>query len=336
MSSDTTPVQTEADVQAFPTVFEAATCTRKGLCSVIQIKKGSPLESHSIYFEQHGSGPEKILLIMGLNGTSFAWSLQVVYFGKKPEYSVLVFDKRGVGNSDTPKGPYSHESRHRTIPLPDYVGWTAAHDVHVVGGSMGGMIALKVATKIPERVLSLTLAVTRAKRNFRSAFPSVSRICLLVRGLTITQDPEVKISISQDMMYAPKWLGEKREGDPEGRTNREVETIEDRKRLEVTRPQKPLGALSQMVASVRHIVSPEELRELSKSIPKVLIVTTGDEDLLVDPAHSRYMKDHMPEAELVEWAGAGYGLHVQCRDQFNALLERVVKEGRERLANAGQ
>lgn len=28
------------------------------------------------------------------------------------------------------------------IALPDYVGWTAAHDVHVVGGSMGGMIAL--------------------------------------------------------------------------------------------------------------------------------------------------------------------------------------------------
>lgn len=104
----------------------------------------------------------------------------------------------------------------------------------------------------------------------------------------------------------------------------------------MTRPQKPLGALSQMAAAMTHNVSPERLRQISGSIPKVLIVT-GDEDHLVDPANSRYMKEHMPEAELVEWAGAGHGVQVQCRKQFNALLERVVKEGRDRLASkAGQ
>lgn len=61
-----------------------------------------------------------------------------------------------------------------------------------------------------------------------------------------------------------------------------------------------------MAAAMTHNVSPERLREISKSIPKVLIVT-GDEDHLVDPENSRYMKEQMPEAELVEWAGAGHG-----------------------------
>ena len=65
MSSDAVLVQTEADVQAIPTIFHAETCTRKGLCPVTRIKNEGPLESHSLYFEQHGSGPEKILLIMG-------------------------------------------------------------------------------------------------------------------------------------------------------------------------------------------------------------------------------------------------------------------------------
>lgn len=65
MSSDTVPVRTEADIQSIPTIFDAKTCTRKGLCPVTRIKNGNPLESHSLYFEQHGSGPEKILLIMG-------------------------------------------------------------------------------------------------------------------------------------------------------------------------------------------------------------------------------------------------------------------------------
>lgn len=49
-----------------PTVFDPETCTRKGLCPVTQIRnKGDPFESHSLYYEQHGSGPEKILFIMG-------------------------------------------------------------------------------------------------------------------------------------------------------------------------------------------------------------------------------------------------------------------------------
>ena len=65
MSSDTVSVRTEADVQSIPTIFDAKTCIRKGLCPVTRIKNESPLESHSLYFEQHGSGPEKILMIMG-------------------------------------------------------------------------------------------------------------------------------------------------------------------------------------------------------------------------------------------------------------------------------
>jgi hypothetical protein len=70
-----------------PTLFSPSTCVRKGLCPVTTIRKqDSPVESHSLYFgkqptrwpcrghlgvlmhttiEQHGTGPDKILLIMG-------------------------------------------------------------------------------------------------------------------------------------------------------------------------------------------------------------------------------------------------------------------------------
>lgn len=49
-----------------PTLFDPTTCTRKGLCPVSSIRnKGDPFESHSLYFEQHGTGPEKIVFIMG-------------------------------------------------------------------------------------------------------------------------------------------------------------------------------------------------------------------------------------------------------------------------------
>lgn len=48
------------------TIFDPETCTRKGLCPVSSIRnKGDPLESHSLYFEQHGNGPEKVIFITG-------------------------------------------------------------------------------------------------------------------------------------------------------------------------------------------------------------------------------------------------------------------------------
>ena len=54
------------DTPELPTVFDPETCVRKGLCPVSSIRnKGDPFESHSLYFEQHGTGPEKILFIMG-------------------------------------------------------------------------------------------------------------------------------------------------------------------------------------------------------------------------------------------------------------------------------
>ncbi|TFY60628.1 hypothetical protein EVJ58_g5014 [Rhodofomes roseus] len=332
MSSDTFPVQTEADVQAIPTIFDAKTCTRKGLCPVTRIKnENDPLESHSLYFEQHGSGLEKIVLIMGLNSTSFAWFPQVDYFSKKPECSVLVFDNRGVGNSGAPMGPYTTSAMaDDVVTLLDYVGWTAKRDLHVVGISLGGMIALELATKIPERIVSLTLAVTRAKRTLRSAFPSIKGFTSLARLLVIT-DPEAKIPMVLDMLFPRHWLDAKAAEDPENRTNRELQVIEYRQRFEVTRPQKPVGALSQMAAAMTHNVSPERLHKISESIPKVLIVT-GDQDNLVPPSNSHYMKEHMPEAELVQWEGVGHAIQVQCKNRFNALLEQIMKEGRDRLA----
>ena len=101
------------------------------------------------------------------------------------------------------------------------------------------------------------------------------------------------------------------------------------KRMEITRPQTLMGTLSQMAAGLTHNVSPERLRHISKSIPKVLIIT-GDEDHLVRPDCSVHLKEQMPEAELIQWEHTGHGIHVQWNSRFSALLERVFEEGRER------
>jgi pimeloyl-ACP methyl ester carboxylesterase len=85
-----------------------------------------------------------------------------------------------------------------------------------------------------------------------------------------------------------------------------------------------------MAAGFTHRVTPDRLRKISASIPKVVIVT-GDEDNLVAPSKSRKLKASMPEAELLEWEETGHGINLQRLRRYNELLERTWEEGKRRI-----
>ncbi|KAH9021019.1 Alpha/Beta hydrolase protein, partial [Lactarius pseudohatsudake] len=154
----------DAPQQQWPSIHDPATCTRKGLCPVAKSRgQDPPLESHSLYFEQYGTGPVKVVFVSALTDSLNSWAAQVKHFSQLPQYSTLVFDNRGAGNSDTPKGPYSTSAMAEdVIILLDFIGWTESRSVHVVGLSLGGMIAQELAYRIHERFISLSLAVTSA------------------------------------------------------------------------------------------------------------------------------------------------------------------------------
>ncbi|KAJ7684716.1 alpha/beta-hydrolase [Mycena polygramma] len=320
-------------------LFDSATCSRKGLCPVTRIRnQAEAVESHSLYYEIHGvpsedgKEKEKLVFIMGLNSSCFAWLAQVQHFGPKADYSTLVFDNRGVGHSGSPRGPYTTSGMAEdAIVLLDHLSWTGKRDLHVVGISLGGMIAQELATRIPDRIASLTLAVTTPGGAPWTNFPPWKGVTSLARLMFIT-DVNLKIPIILEMVYPLHWLDERAEGDGEGRTNREIQTELYRQRILATTPQHLIGSLSQMAAGLTHHVSSQRLRRISETIPKVLILT-GDEDNLISPANSRYLKSCMPDAELEEWEDTGHAIHVQRPKKFNALLERIVKEGRNKAGN---
>ncbi|ESK83471.1 hypothetical protein Moror_4912 [Moniliophthora roreri MCA 2997] len=317
-----------------PTILDPTSCAQKGLCPVTTIRKQTddPLESHSLYYEVHGTGPEKIVLIMGLNSSSNSWFPQVEHFGKSTDYSVLVFDNRGVGNSGVPWGPYTTSGMAEdVIVLLNFIGWTSPRDLHIVGLSLGGMIAQELATRIPERIVSLLLGVTTPGGRPWSNLPPRKGVSSLAK-LTLTKDVEKKIPLLFDMLYPSSWLDEVSENDGTGRTNREVEAEHYRKRIEMTPPQSMLGAFSQMSAGLTHHVSDERLRKISADVPKVIIVT-GDDDHLVHPQNSFHLKKHMPQAEFIQWKKTGHAIHYQHRKKFNELMRRVIVEGKEKVSN---
>ncbi|KAL1947964.1 hypothetical protein VTO73DRAFT_13688 [Trametes versicolor] len=330
MSDELMPAASQSDYQPPPTIFDPTTCTRKGLCPVTEIRnQGDPFESHSLYYEVHGSGPEKVIFIMGLNSSSAGWVTQVDHFARKPEYSVLVFDNRGVGNSGAPRGPYTTSGMAQdAITLLDFVGWKEPRQIHVVGVSLGGMIAQELAWKIPERIVSLTLVVTKPGGRRYLELPPYPGLKAILKTMVITE-PTKKIPIILEMLFSSEWLDSKCDTDPQGRTNREVETEAYLRRIQFTRPQTFLGSISQMAAALSHHVTPDRLRKISASIPKVIIIT-GDSDNMVNTSNSQLLKKHMPEAEFILKAGGGHGLTMQYRTWFNETLERVFKEGREK------
>jgi hypothetical protein len=100
--------------------------------------------------------------------------------------------------------------------------------------------------------------------------------------------------------------------------------------MEITRPQRLLGHLSQMVAALTHYVSPERLHTISKAIPKI-VICVGDDDHLVHVHKSFALHRAMPEAEFVQWKDTGHAIHAQHVKKFNELVQRAMDEGIAKL-----
>ncbi len=104
-------------------------------------------------YERSGSGPP-LFLIMGMSGTALHWG-EAFLAALRADFEVIVFDHRGVGASTRLEGPITiAEMAQDALGLLDELQIESAH---VLGISMGGMIAQELALAHPERVRTLTL-----------------------------------------------------------------------------------------------------------------------------------------------------------------------------------
>ena len=111
------------------------------------------------------AGPVRgtVLLLMGMGGDSFMWPPAFLRAFVDAGYRTIRFDQRGTGMSDW----FKDWDRHNPYSLRDIAGDAVAvldalgiDSTHVVGLSMGGMIAQEIAIHHPARVASLTLMMT--------------------------------------------------------------------------------------------------------------------------------------------------------------------------------
>jgi len=109
-----------------------------------------------LYYERAGTG-EPMLLIQGMSATALAWGRPFLA-GLEPSFDCIVFDNRGMGNSGRAELPFTIADL-----ADDALGLLDALEldtVHVVGISMGGMIAQELALAHPERIRTLTIGAS--------------------------------------------------------------------------------------------------------------------------------------------------------------------------------
>jgi 3-oxoadipate enol-lactonase len=105
-----------------------------------------------IHYEEVGAG-EPMLLLHGLGSCLEDWELQIPVFAR--EHRVISMDLRGHGTSLKPSGPYSMAQLARDARA--VLEATRTGPVHVVGLSLGGMVAFQLAVDAPELVRSLVI-----------------------------------------------------------------------------------------------------------------------------------------------------------------------------------
>jgi 3-oxoadipate enol-lactonase len=117
------------------------------------------IDGRTVHYRLEGAGDETIVLVNGLADDLETWAFQMDDF-LAAGYRVLRFDNRGVGGSDKPAGPYSSRMlADDAKALVDHLGIT---DFHLMGVSMGGMIAQEYALAYGSDLRSVTFGCTYA------------------------------------------------------------------------------------------------------------------------------------------------------------------------------
>lgn len=120
-----------------------------------------------IAWERRGDGPA-LLLIHGLGYARWGWGPLADTLAER--FQVLLLDNRGIGESDVPEGPYSARAMAEdAVAVLDAAGVERAH---LLGTSLGGMVAQELATGFPERVDRLVLACTTPGGPHAVPFPA--------------------------------------------------------------------------------------------------------------------------------------------------------------------
>ena len=254
-------------------------------------------------YRTFGEQGAPVLFIMGFGMPGAVWGPQVDDL--QTDYRCCHYDHLGVGESD--RGPFL-----RTIPgmaddavrILDDLAWDRAH---VVGVSMGGMIAQELALRSADRCRSLTLVATHGGAPIAS-LPTWRGMGLFLKGLF--GGSKVRVKSLPRLLYPAEFL-EQMGGDE----------MEAHLKLRLDRPPALRTVLGQLHAVWRHSTE----SRLSQIEAPTLLVRPG-EDILIRPSQTDRLAERIPNSRVLRFDDAGHGVTFQKAAELNAALRQHFAE----------
>jgi 3-oxoadipate enol-lactonase len=256
-----------------------------------------------VNYRLEGDGPETIVLVNGLADDLETWAFQAGDF-LAAGYRVLRFDNRGVGASSKPAGPYSSRMlADDAKALVDSLGITG---FHLMGVSMGGMIAQEYALAYGSDLRSATFACTYAAPG-----PFCSRMFDMWAGMApVLGVPYVMRDVTLWAFTVP-FFSER------GEELAEFETA-------MRYLDQPVHAYLAQLAVIQQHDTTGRLGQLT--VPT--LVLAGQEDILIPVSLSRQLHERIPGAQWATTPG-GHACLWEHPAGFNqTFLEFVKQHGR--------
>ncbi|MCA9626303.1 MAG: alpha/beta fold hydrolase [Myxococcales bacterium] len=244
-----------------------------------------------------GSAGAPVLLIMGFGMPGSMWEPQLE--GLSHAHPVACYDNRGIGDSEALRGRISmRELAADAERVLDALGWERAH---VVGVSMGGMVAQHLALAVPRRLISLSLIATHAGGPF-GLVPRLEGLRLFAKAnlLPVERRPAALV----ELLYPPEF-----------RASVRLEVLSERMNGGLERRAHPRTLRAQLLAILRH-----DTRRRLRGIQVPSLVIKPERDLLVRPRHSDLLAARIPRARKLDLPDGGHGAVFQCADRVNAAL----------------
>ena len=251
-----------------------------------------------------------VLLIQGLGVDHRGWALQRGAFGR--HHRCIALDNRGTGQSDAPPGPYDLARMAKdAVAVMDAAGVERAH---VVGASMGGVIAQILGVLHPDRVRSLTLACTACQHHeWRRELLAEWSNVVNERGMAGLMDDGMRWLIGPRLQR---------------RFGVFVNVL-----ARVLVQTKPHAFIAQVDAIL------DASDELRFELPKVkapTLVITGSQDTLTPLGDAEELAELITTSRLYVLRGAAHGLMAEAPNAFNDVVLRFLDEIDDAAALAEQ
>lgn len=252
-----------------------------------------------LWWDERGSGAP-VLLIQGLGYPSDMFHRLLPGLARR--FRVLLLDNRGVGRTGVPAGPYTVEAM--AADAAAVVEAAGDSSAHVVGVSMGGLIAQELALTRPELVRSLLLGCTHPGGT-DSVFTDEVRAFL---GGRSEMTPDQAAEASVPFVYAAETPRER---------------IDEDLAIRRAVPTRPEGYLAQLTGAMAYRGSLPRLPQLE--LPVLIVHGTADRLVPVDNAH--LLAAAVPAARLELLPGASHIFWTDQPDRTLGLLQEWLLGG---------